>query len=95
MGADPVSGVAKSALTLRTPPHFGRRAVWFMLVALVLVGISVCIDRAAANQVGSSDMPSVWALYLAGVSLYYALICAVRWLRQIGKGTSPRRPTNS
>ena len=39
-------------LTLRTPPRYGRRAVWSALAALGLFGLSFGIDAAAANQVG-------------------------------------------
>ena len=66
-------------LTLRTPPRYGRRAVWSALAALGLFGLSFAIDAAAANQVGYSEMPAVWARYLAAVALYYAVICAFRW----------------
>ena len=73
-------------LTLCTPPRYGRRAVWAALAALVFFGLSFAIDAAAANQLGYSRMPSIWSLYLAGVSLYYAAICAFRWFRRRGKG---------
>ena len=66
-------------LTLRTPPRYGRRAVWATLAALGLFGLSFAIDAAAANQVGYSEMPAVWARYLAAVALYYAVICTFRW----------------
>ena len=74
-----MSDSVRPVLTLRTPPRFGRRAVWAALASLALVGLSFCIDEAASNQLGSSDMPTLWALYLAGVFLYYAVICAFRW----------------
>ena len=69
-------------LSLRTPPRYGRRAVLSALAALVLVGISFCVDFAASNQVGYSDLPAKWTLYLAGVALYYAAICLFLWFRQ-------------
>lgn len=68
-------------LTLCSPPRYGRRAVWALLVALALVGLAFCIDEAASYQLASSDMPTLWALYLAAVALYYAIICAIRWFR--------------
>ena len=74
-----MSNVARPVLTLRTPPRYGRRAVWSLLAALVLFGLSFAIDAAAANQVGYSEMPAIWARYLAAVALYYAAICAFRW----------------
>jgi len=77
-----VNGAPPTALTLRTPPRYGRRAVWSLLAALGLFGLSFAIDEAAANQVGYSEMPAVWARYLAGVALYYASICAFRWFRK-------------
>ncbi len=69
-------------LSLRTPPRYGRRAVLSALSALVLVGLSFCVDVAASNQVGYTDMPAKWTLYLAGVALYYAAICLFLWVRQ-------------
>ena len=69
-------------LTLRTPPRYGRRAIWSLLAALGLFGLSFAIDEAAANQLGYSEMPAVWARYLAAVALYYAAICAFRWFRK-------------
>ncbi len=69
-------------LSLRTPPRYGRRAVLSALAALVLVGISFCVDFAASNQVGYTDLPAKWTLYLAGVALYYAAICLFLWFRQ-------------
>ncbi len=77
-----MNGASQPALTLRTPPRYGRRAVWALLAALGLFGLSFAIDEAAANQVGYSEMPAVWARYLAGVALYYAAICAFRWARR-------------
>ena len=74
-----MSGAAKPELTLVSPPRYGRRAVWAALAALAFVGLAFCIDEAASNQLGSSEMPTVWALYLAALALYYAVICAVRW----------------
>ena len=69
-------------LSLRTPPRYGRRAVLAAIAALVLVGLSFCVDFAASNQVGYSDLPTKWTLYLAGVALYYAAICLFLWFRQ-------------
>ena len=69
-------------LTLRTPPRYGRRAVWSILAALGLFGLSFAIDAAAANQIGYSEMPAIWARYLSAVALYYAAICAYRWSRR-------------
>ena len=77
-----MSGSPIPVLTLRTPPRYGRRAVWSALAALGLVGLSFCIDLAASNQVGYSEMPALWALYLAGVALYYAVICLFLWFRR-------------
>ena len=74
-------------LTLRPPPRYGRRAVWFALAALGLFGLSFAIDAAAANQVGYSEMPAIWARYLAAVALYYAAICSFRWLRHRPKAS--------
>ncbi len=79
MGADSVSGAANPELALASPPRYGRRAVWAALAALAFVGLSFCLDEAASYQLAASEMPTVWALYLAGVALYYAAICAVRW----------------
>ena len=72
----------RPVLTLRTPPRFGRRAVWSLLAALGLFGLSFAIDEAVDNQVGASHVPSVWARYLAAVALYYAAICTFRWVRR-------------
>ena len=77
-----MSDMSGPTLTLRTPPRYGRRAVWSALAALGLFGLSFAIDAAAANQVGYSEMPAVWARYLAAVALYYAAICAFRWFRR-------------
>ena len=77
-----MSGANSPVLSLRTPPRYGRRAVWATLAALGLFGLSFAIDAAAANQVGYSEMPAVWARYLAAVALYYASICAFRWFRK-------------
>ena len=79
-----MNGQSGPPLTLRTPPRYGRRAVWSALAALGLFGLSFAIDAAAANQVGYSEMPAVWARYLAAVALYYAVICTFRWFRRRG-----------
>ena len=71
-----------SPLTLRTPPRYGRRAILAALAALVLFGLSFVIDFAAANQVGYSEMPALWARYLSAVALYYAAICLFLWFRR-------------
>ena len=68
-------------LTLRTPPRYGRRAIWATLAALFFVGLSFCLDEAASNQLAASEMPTLWARYFAGVAFYYAIICGVRWFR--------------
>ncbi len=68
-------------LTLRTPPRYGRRAVASALAAASLVGLSFCIDQAAANQLGYSSAPATWTLYLSGVALYYAVICTILWIK--------------
>ena len=77
-----MSDMSGPTLTLRTPPRYGRRAVWSILAALGLFGLSFAIDAAAANQVGYSEMPAIWARYLSAVALYYAAICAYRWFRR-------------
>ena len=77
-----MTGVAQSDLTLRPPPRYGRRAIWSLLAALGLFGLSFAIDEAAANQIGYSEMPAIWARYLAAVALYYAAICSFRWFRR-------------
>ena len=71
-----------SPLTLRTPPRYGRRAILAALAALVLFGLSFVIDFAAANQVGYSEMPALWARYLSAVAIYYAAICLFLWFRR-------------
>lgn len=71
-----------SPLTLRTPPRYGRRAILAALAALVLFGLSFVIDFVAANQVGYSEMPALWARYLSAVALYYAAICLFLWFRR-------------
>lgn len=83
-----------SGLSLRTPPRYGRRAVWATLAALFFVGLSFCLDEAASNQLAASDMPTLWARYLAGISLYYAAICAFRSLRRrrVKTRNNQRRP---
>ena len=43
-----MNGAPPTALTLRTPPRYGRRAVWSLLAALGLFGLSFAIDEAAA-----------------------------------------------
>lgn len=70
------------ALTLRTPPRYGRRAAVSLVGAAVFTVAFFCIRVAAANQVGASETPATWALYLAAVSLYYAGICTFLWLRR-------------
>ena len=89
-----MSEAKRPELTLCSPPRYGRRAVWALLVALALVGLSFCIDEAASNQIASSDMPTLWALYLAAVALYYALICALRWFwgRRKARANSRKDP---
>ena len=77
-----MSGAPVPELSLRTPPRYGRRAVWSALAALALVGLSFCIDEAASNQLGSSEMPALWARYLSAVALYYAAICLFLWFRR-------------
>ena len=81
-------------LTLRTPPRYGRRAIWATLAALFFVGLSFCLDEAASNQLAASEMPTLWARYLAGISLYYAAICAARWFlgRRRARKNSPKDP---
>ena len=81
-------------LTLRTPPRYGRRAIWATLAALFFVGLSFCLDEAASNQLAASEMPTLWARYLAGISLYYAAICAARWFlgRRRPRENSPKDP---
>lgn len=76
-----MNAAIKPELTLCPPPRYGQRAVWSTLAALALVGLSFCIEEAASYQLAASDMPTLWARYLAGVAFYYALICAVRWFR--------------
>ena len=66
-----MSTISGPPLTLRTPPRYGRRAVWSILAALGLFGLSFAIDAAAANQIGYSEMPAIWARYLAAVALYH------------------------
>jgi hypothetical protein len=85
MSGDPIPN-----LTLRSPPHYGRRAAWAALAALALLGLSFCIDEAASNQLAPSEMPAAWTRYLAGVALYYAIICAYRWLRR--RSMASKRP---
>ncbi len=89
-----MSGANSPVLSLRTPPRYGRRAVWATLAALFFVGLSFCLDEAASNQLAASDMPTLWARYLAGISLYYAAICAVRWFlgRRRAHANSPKDP---
>ncbi len=82
-----MSDMSGPTLTLRTPPRYGRRAVWSALAALGLFGLSFCIDAAAANQVGYSEMPAIWARYLAAVALYYAAICSFRRFRHCPKAS--------
>ena len=77
-----MSGAVRPVLTLRTPPRFGRRAVWSTLAALGLYGLSYFIDAAEENQLGPSGTPGRWTRYCAYVALYYAAICAFRWLRR-------------
>ena len=83
-----MSDMSGPTLTLRTPPRYGRRAVWSILAALGLFGLSFAIDAAAANQIGYSEMPAIWARYLSAVALYYAAICAFRWFRRRWRGSS-------
>ena len=89
-----MSGANSPVLSLRTPPRYGRRAVWATLAALFFVGLSFCLDEAASNQLAASDMPTLWSRYLAGISLYYAAICAVRWYlgRRWARANSPKDP---
>ncbi len=76
-----MNGASATTLTLRTPPRYGRRAVWSLLTAVGLVGLAFAIDAAEANQVGYSKMPAIWTLFFAAVAFYYAAICAFRWFR--------------
>ena len=89
-----MNGTPQTVLTLRTSPRYGRRAVLSLLVALGLFGLSFAIDEAAANQIGYSEMPTVWARYLSVVALYYAVICAFRLLRRrrVKTHDNQRRP---
>ena len=89
-----MNGANSPVLSLRTPPRYGRRAVWATLAALFFVGLSFCLDEAASNQLAASDMPTLWSRYLAGISLYYAVICAVRWFlgRRRARMNSPKDP---
>ena len=84
-----MSEANRPVLSLRTPPRYGRRAVFAALAALALAGISFCVDLAASNQVGYSDLPATWTLYLAGVALYYAAICLFLWFRQRRRASKP------
>lgn len=81
-------------LTLSSPPRYGRRAVMSAIAAVALVGLSFCVDQAAANQLGYSSAPAMWALYLAGVALYYAAVCAFLWFRgrQKARADLPKDP---
>ena len=90
-----MKGAGLSDLSLRTPPRFGRRAVWSTLAACGLVGLSFLIDEAAANQVGYSKMPAIWALFFAAVALYYAAICAFRWFRHRNTKEDAKPPCQS
>ena len=90
-----MTGVAQSDLTLRPPPRYGRRAIWSLLAALGLFGLSFAIDEAAANQIGYSKTPEVWARYLACVALYYAAICAFRWFRRRSAKGNAKPPCQS
>ena len=85
-----MNGAPKTPFTLRTPPRYGRRAVWSLIAALGLFGLSFGIDAAAANQVGYSEMPAIWTLFFAAVALYYAAICAFRWFRH--RSMASKRP---
>jgi len=67
------------ALTPVSPPRYGRRVIFSIGAAVVFTAAFFCIRIAAANQVGASEVPAVWALYLAGVALYYAVICLFLW----------------
>ena len=57
-------------------------AVLAALATLSSPSIQERIDAAAANQIGYSEMPAIWARYLSAVALYYAAICAFRWFRR-------------
>ena len=89
-----MNGTPQTVLTLRTPPRYGRRAVWSLLAALCLFGLSFAIDEAVANQVGYSEMPAAWARYLSVVAFYYAVICAFRSVRRrrVKTRDNPRSP---
>ena len=67
------------ALTPVPPPRYGRRVIFSIGAAVVFTAAFFCIRIAAANQVGASEVPAVWALYLAGVAPYYAVICLFLW----------------
>ena len=77
-----MSDAARPVLTLRTPPRFGRRAVWSTLAALGLFGLAYLIDEAEEGQLGPTGTPGRWTRYFAYVALYYAAICAFRWFRK-------------
>jgi lipopolysaccharide export LptBFGC system permease protein LptF len=66
-------------LTPVPPPRYGRRAIFSVGAAVVFTAAFFCIRIAAANQVGASEVPATWALYLAAVALYYAVICLFLW----------------
>ena len=76
-----MSDAVRPVLTLRTPPRFGRRAVWATLAAFGLYGLSYFIDKAEESQLGPTGTPGRWTRYCAYVALYYAAICAFRWFR--------------
>ncbi len=76
-----MSDAIRPVLIPCSPPRFGRRAVWSTFAALGLYGLSYFIDAAEAKQLGPSGTPGRWTRFCAYLALYYAAICAFRWLR--------------
>ena len=90
-----MNDAVRPVLTLRTPPRFGRRAVWSTLAALGLFGLAYLIDEAEEGQLGPTGTPGRWTRYFAYVALYYAAICAFRWWfrrRRVKTRDNQRRP---
>lgn len=55
-----------------------KRAIVFLAVAFVLVGLGFAVRLGEDNQVGMSNDVSTWVFFTAGLSAYYALV--VGWI---------------
>ena len=67
-----------------------RRAIAFVVAAFVFLGLGIAIREAEANQIGSSDIASMWTFVISGLCLYAAIF--IVWMkRRSARPPSARR----